>query len=165
MGNIVILIPFGPSNARNALAADPEGLQAAFIRYGQPQDIGNNINGNVTGVQIVYPNTAYNCNADDYVIILAHGSSQNTNLYVSSYSPVHITRDVAIQELNRIGAANAERVLCMVCFSSSPDHIGAEWKANHGGQTVFASDDAIANLYSTTRSGLIRQVCAALREL
>ena len=114
-------------------------------------------------VEIVYATDSYSCTADDFVILYAHGGKEET--YLSNNQGQTMAMREALNLLEGIDAQVAQRVLFMCCFSASGGHVAERWKKKHAHQSTFGNTEAISNLFSATRSGLIRGVCVALQEL
>ena len=160
MPNLVILIPFDPDPECDLDQSATQMMD--FFNSIQNHLLGENVGAVVASIDVVFLGTDYQCQPGDYVIIFAHGAAEDSEL--SNNQGQTATMDEAIAELAQIGAQNAARLLCMCCYSGSPQHIGPVWRAANPNQPTYAGACPISNLYSTTRTQ-IRAVCAALLPL
>ena len=157
MSDLVIVIPFtaDPDCDLDQMA---EQMQAFFNSI-QNHRLGENVGADIDNIDIVYQPTPYQCAADDYVILFAHGAQDRTTLYNNQGQQISMANATA--KLTAINAQQTTRVLFMCCYSGLAGHIGANWKIANPGQETFGGDSAISNLYSSTRTQ-IYAVCAAL---
>lgn len=165
MANLYILIPFEKDKleASEDLYSDALDLQTTFNTIANKR-IGENIGVECTNVYIVFIDSNFSVEAEDFIIVFAHGSKNHPNNLYSNNPLLEINTVAVTKKLNEAKAATASKILFMCCFSAKENHIGQVWKANHRNQTVYGSEDAISNLFSATRSQ-IRKCCAALSQL
>ena len=165
MSNLVILIPFA-ANPKSDLD-DTAGKLRDFFNKISNHLLGENINATIDNIKVVYltdheTDHEIECQNKDYVILFAHGSNEDTNLYNNKGAKTSMAQ--TIQKLEEIHAQHTKRVLFMACFSGYEGHIGTTWKTKYPQQEVFASQVSISNLYSSTRR-TITGVCRALERL
>jgi hypothetical protein len=132
MPQLIIYFPFNQANA---------GQLDVLYQYLPPDPQASLAGVSIDAVVLGYRNAQPVVNAGDLLVINAHGSDQITRIYSARSGGFVRDRDAVVGDLDGMGAATATAVYFAICYSALDNHIAHQWKANHGVQPVYGTDD------------------------